>query len=193
MSGPTYLYHGFPNNPTQKCSINGLAMAQNIIAPAMWAQAIIVEKPATVVEIGTQDGGLSSLLSSCVATYGGEFHTFDVVNKLKHPLHGNATLHLKDCFVAVEEISNLIHRPGTTFLLCDGGNKIKEWNTFAPHLKPGDVIAAHDWYDVTFKDPSYNLFWDTYEAKDEELTMNGLKHWNRDMFRFTAWQTAIKQ
>jgi hypothetical protein len=30
--------------------------------------------------------------------------------------------------------------------LCDGGNKIKEFNTFSKHLKYNDVIMAHDYF-----------------------------------------------
>jgi hypothetical protein len=32
-----------------------------------------------------------------------------------------------------------------TFIFCDGGDKIKEFNTYAPLLKSGDCIAVHDW------------------------------------------------
>ena len=32
-----------------------------------------------------------------------------------------------------------------TFIFADGGDKIKEFNTYAPLLKSGDCIAVHDW------------------------------------------------
>ena len=32
-----------------------------------------------------------------------------------------------------------------TFIFADGGNKIQEFNTYAPLLKSGDCIAVHDW------------------------------------------------
>ena len=32
-----------------------------------------------------------------------------------------------------------------TFIFCDGGDKVKEFNTYAPLLKSGDCIAVHDW------------------------------------------------
>jgi len=32
-----------------------------------------------------------------------------------------------------------------TFIFCDGGNKIQEFNMYAPLLKSGDRIAVHDW------------------------------------------------
>ena len=39
-----------------------------------------------------------------------------------------------------ENVKNL-----KTFIFCDGGDKIKEFNTYAPLLKSGDCIAVHDW------------------------------------------------
>ncbi len=32
-----------------------------------------------------------------------------------------------------------------TFIFCDGGDKAKEFNMYAPLLKSGDCIAVHDW------------------------------------------------
>lgn len=32
-----------------------------------------------------------------------------------------------------------------TFIFCDGGDKVKEFNMYAPLLKAGDRIAVHDW------------------------------------------------
>lgn len=32
-----------------------------------------------------------------------------------------------------------------TFIFCDGGDKPKEFNMYAPMLKVGDCIAVHDW------------------------------------------------
>tara|TARA_R110000765_G_scaffold24535_2_gene61339 strand:- start:4667 stop:5338 length:672 start_codon:yes stop_codon:yes gene_type:complete len=40
-----------------------------------------------------------------------------------------------------ENVKNL-----KTFIFCDGGDKIKEFNTYAPLLKSGDCIAVHDWH-----------------------------------------------
>lgn len=39
--------------------------------------------------------------------------------------------------------SNILDKK--TFLFCDGGNKVEEFNTYAPLIKTGDRIAVHDW------------------------------------------------
>jgi len=54
-----------------------------------------------------------------------------------------------------EKIKNLINSNGKCLVLCDGGDKIREFNLFALSLKCGDVIMAHDYcYD---KNPVKNM------------------------------------
>lgn len=43
------------------------------------------------------------------------------------------------------QIKEFIQRPGTTIVFCDNGNKPLEARTFAPFLKSGDILMAHDW------------------------------------------------
>ena len=43
------------------------------------------------------------------------------------------------------EIAREMQRPGLTILLCDGPDKVAEVKTFAPFMKPGDLIMAHDY------------------------------------------------
>ena len=62
----------------------------------------------------------------------------------------NAACRRKDIFENADEIIVLIQKPGITVLFCDGGNKVREFKTFAPHLKKGDIIAVHDWMTEIF-------------------------------------------
>jgi hypothetical protein len=39
----------------------------------------------------------------------------------------------------------MIGKPGRTVLFLDGGDKPHEFNLFVPALKPGDIVAVHDW------------------------------------------------
>lgn len=45
----------------------------------------------------------------------------------------------------IEEIHQLIGRPGTSIVFCDGGNKPLEFELYAPALKLKDYIAVHDY------------------------------------------------
>lgn len=42
-------------------------------------------------------------------------------------------------------IRQLIGAPGRTLLICDGGDKIKEFELYAPFLKQGDYVLVHDY------------------------------------------------
>jgi hypothetical protein len=55
-------------------------------------------------------------------------------------------------------IEELIVESGTTILCCDNGDKPREFATFAPVLKPGDLIAVHDWnLEVREEDVDYDI------------------------------------
>ena len=43
------------------------------------------------------------------------------------------------------KIIDFIQEEGKTIVLCDGGNKIKEFNLLAKYIKSGDIIMAHDY------------------------------------------------
>jgi hypothetical protein len=171
--------------------INDYEMAQNMIAPAAWALAILQYKPKLVIEIGTSKGGLSAILSECVAHVGGEFHTFDVHgggDYNQYPLTGNATFHEGDCFDIKHSdfIDNKLHAPGLAFLLCDGGNKVKEFNIFKGSLKRGDVIGAHDWCDET--KPGYSpTYWGWLETPSAKLRLEGTVEFMPLWFHWSAW------
>ena len=183
---PLYHLHGAYN-----IRINEREMSQNLIAPAAWALAIMLHKPKMVIEIGTSKGGLSALLADCVAHVGGEFHTFDIHGDgdfNQYPLRGNATFHLGGCFEFphAKIIVDCLRAPGRCFLLCDGGNKPKEWNTFRQFLKRGDVIAAHDWCDETI--PNYSPdFWIMLETPIARLNVDGMIPFMDSWFHYSAW------
>lgn len=171
--------------------INDREMSQNLIAPAAWALAVMLHKPKMVIEIGTSKGGMSALLADCVAHVGGEFHTFDVHGDgdyNQYPLKGNATFHCGDCFdwPMFNLICEKTEQPGLCFVLCDGGNKPKEWNAFRQFLKPGDIIGAHDWCDETM--PKYSPdFWIMLETPTAKLNLEGMELWMDSWFHYSAW------
>lgn len=155
-------------NPQAVLSLNRLLNAHNF---------------STIIELGTHDGGLSTLFALyCFGSkYPAEspdpnepslyknrthhkspksFYTFDLflrdVPRIRMLIELGATFHrldfLKDAY-SIEYIGGVIRSPGTTLLLCDGGNKKKEFEIYAPFLKEGDVIMAHDW---AFDEEAFN-------------------------------------
>lgn len=181
--------------------INDMELAQNLVAPAAWGLAITKHKPAMVIEIGTSKGGLSSLISGFVSGYGGEFHTFDIHGDgdyNQYPLHGNSHFHPMDCFSyqGLNLISTLIKLNGLCFVLCDGGNKPKEFNELAKHLKKGDVISCHDYCDPTVENYS-PIYWICQEVSLDDIKdtieKEGLEDFEPAWFKYSAWKCVIKK
>ena len=182
MSSPFYKLTGDHN-----CEVFGLKMSQNLIAVSAWMLAIMQEKPATVIEIGTGRGGLSSLLSHAMSVYGGKLMTVDKSNEKEYQLHGSSfCISNMDCFDMSGLIRARIEDPGQCFLLCDGGNKEKEWNTFAPFLKPGDVIGAHDWINDRIPNFCPN-YWSWSEVSEFSLNLSGMAPFMPEWFDKSAW------
>lgn len=109
-----------------------------------------------IVEIGTGSGPLSIFLGlECYERNLFPLLTFDVKN-IKVP---NLFKLLKvrfvndDCFSkdSLKMIKEYLYSP--TLFICDGGNKKKEFNLFAPMLPKGSVIMAHDWtHEICYND-----------------------------------------
>lgn len=99
-----------------------------------------------IIEIGTFSGALTLFLAD---NFGGFVYTFDL-NEPELLLSFNKRKNLfflkEDVFLTKTLINILSNNNKRILLLCDGGNKIKEFNTFAKHLKYNDVIMAHDYF-----------------------------------------------
>jgi hypothetical protein len=164
----------------------GLHMSQSMVSVAAWGLAILQEKPKTVVEIGTGRGGFTRFLSECTSKYGGTLWSMDVENSIEYPLLGRAEFIVANCFERADMIESMIKTEGKTFLLCDGGNKEKEFNTFSRLLKPGDVIGAHDW--INDRIPNFCPdYWSWSEVSEFNLNLSGLDDFMPEWFDKSAW------
>lgn len=101
-----------------------------------------------IIEIGTGSGALSVFLGlECYERNLKPLLTFDT-EKINIPrLFSllNIEFIIQDCFFeeSVKKIREYSNVP--VLFICDGGNKIKEFNKFAYLLPKGSIIAAHDW------------------------------------------------
>jgi cephalosporin hydroxylase len=117
-----------------------------------------------VIEFGSQKGALSTYFANMAGIT--EAFYFDT-HELYPDIAWNARIH-EGCghwYAKLAEISpyvNCYHQDifseeifnhtkenmedlNKTFIFCDGGDKVKEFNMYAPLLKKGDRIAVHDW------------------------------------------------
>lgn len=134
------------------------------------------EKFDNVIEIGTSYGGLSLFLYEKSKELNFSFTTYDIsesrVKKFWNDNELPFNYKIEDCFsekTQSEIISKITN--GKNLLLCDGGNKIKEFNLFSKYISVGSYIMAHDYS----KDWQYynenvkNKIWNWCEIRDENL------------------------
>jgi cephalosporin hydroxylase len=170
----------------------GFDMNQNRLAVPVWSYAIETLKPRRIVEIGSYNGGFTMALAFAGWTKGVEVFSYELGEAPKEEWREMARF-LKvqflrgNCFACEEEIRQLLGQPGRSFLLCDGGDKVKEFNTFAKYLKAGDLIAAHDCGTPYWP-------WSEFDPKRVSETVSELclYPWRPHLFELCGWCAALK-
>ena len=98
-----------------------------------------------------------------------------------------------------QEIIDFIKQDGTTLVLCDGGNKVAEFNLISKFLKVGDIIMAHDYaYDrETFNNKINLKLWNWFEISEKDIEQscidNNLIDIDRELFEKAVWVSKIKK
>ena len=114
---------------------------------AAWEEFLQAYDVQTLIELGTEHGGMSTFLLCQSLARGIIFETWDIENRVKlNPLM--AQLHFYSYVrhgdvLKQDVIKSFRFRP--LMLFCDDGNKIAEVRKYAPMLQPGDFLAVHDW------------------------------------------------
>ncbi len=179
---------------------NGIQMSQ-VLGVYLALNPHYIYEFDNIIEIGTYNGGLTSWLydnknpKAMVVSY-------DIDGTINHTNRTDIDFRVEDCFEekAFNDIISYIQRPGKTLVVCDGGDKPKEFNTFSEYLKSGDIIIAHDYS----KNSEYWRFvtdyWQwpyaadtTYDSIKEAVIKNGLEPYRDDEFNFYLWTSYIKK
>lgn len=130
-------------------------------------------KPSLILEIGTCFGGLSKCLFDISQESNCKFITLDICSNItsEQLFKYNIDYRIKDIFnnytsLDLEFFSEIQNEQ--LLILCDGGNKIKEFQLLSEHLKPNDIIMCHDFsYDeADFKD---HTFWGWSEIQEKDI------------------------
>jgi len=151
----------------------------------------------TVIEIGTSEGGLALYIHELSQQYNFKFWTYDIHDKL--PDTPPFDFRQKSAWdgEGMNEILSELISPRKVLLLTDGGNKIKEFNLYSPHIKVNDFIMTHDYSpNKEFHDKymKYGI-WEWCENTDSDLDIekNGLyKSHHADEFINVAWSCFTK-
>ena len=210
-------------------SFFGCYMQQTPNAVLSLNRLLNAENFDTIIELGTHDGGLSSLFALyCLGSrmfaqaedprepslYKNnthhkspkQFYTFDYV--LRDIPRTNLLLQMGTVFKKIdflndksniEYIGGLIRDGRRTLVLCDGGDKPKEFRLFAPFLKSNDIIMAHDWAAteedyVRVKEARIWYGWETkWEWIKEACESNHIEQIYQEEFDRSVWFCGRKR
>jgi hypothetical protein len=124
-----------------------------------------------------------------------EIITYDVI-ETKHKAtleENNISVNVQSVFEDYDAVEDYISRKGQTLVLCDGGNKIKEFEVFSRILKSGDIIMAHDYSydDVLYQAYIKNHVWRWCEIQYKDIALsvsqNNLEPYMTDEFQEAVW------
>lgn len=169
--------------------------------------------PARIVEIGTGFGGFTLALQSFILESGlnTKIKTYDIVQPHYHKYLTDAgvEVHVEDIFTHPQtsvqytyirpDVVSFVKEEGITVVICDGKSKTNEFKLFADHLKVGDYMLAHDYYEnlETFNDVlKYNVWnWNEIclEEIEEPMKQNNLVQYKKEVFNKVAWVCTVKQ
>jgi cephalosporin hydroxylase len=172
-------------------------------------------KPSQVLEIGTSYGGLTLLVRDLLDEVGledADFRSYDVIETNRFHLEeaikngSKIDFRIKNIFnhqyselVETDEIKELLHRPGPSIIMCDGGSKKNEFRILSPFLKPGDIIMAHDYSPSPeyFEEHISNKVWNWHEIQDsdiqESVEQYNLEPFMQEEFQKVVWVCKIKK
>lgn len=168
-------------------------------------------KPKRILEIGTARGGFTQFLSWVSKENNLDIHilSYDIfvyrdANWFEEMANNNVDLRIENVFSndyteVKQEVIDYIQQDGTTIVLCDGAEKIKEFNLLSNYLKPGDYILAHDYAETRelFENEIQNKLWNWNEINQEQIVnsclKNNLEKYNADVFESVVWTCRVKK
>lgn len=182
-------------------SFNGVPVSQTVGIQKYFEE--IIPDFDRIIEIGTYSGGLTLFIHSLM-NRNCELISYDInaaYNKV--PSEYSLDFRIGDCFdpFIQLEIADLIgDKTKRVLVLCDGGKKNEEFNTFSKFLKPDDVIMCHD-YSETIEE--FNKFkklegWGGIPESDYASIANsilsvGLTGYHYEEFKSVFWGSFVKK
>lgn len=161
---------------------------------------LINEKFNTIIEIGTQYGGLTYIISDIIKNnnlnsnlYTLDFVHYDWVEKESKIRNFNYINLDERSDEFLNTVTDLIENGEKTLVLCDGGNKIEEFNRYSKFLKQNDFIMAHDYSknEDFFQKEINNKIWNWLEIQlsniSESVNTQNLVEYHKVDFWEVVW------
>lgn len=199
------------NNIVKKCNLDledsistymNWGAQQNHNAFEVFHNFILNTKPKRILEIGTALGGLTCFMKyTCdKLNIDCEILTYDIVDKPWYNEIINMGINVKvenifdDNYTKInEDVIKFIQKEGITIVLCDGGDKIKEFNLISKFIKKNDFILAHDYAENenVFEEKIYKRIWNWLEIQYSDIEIcvneNNLEQYDKETFENIAW------
>jgi len=187
---------------------NGWGAQQNWKAFETFWKFLYDVKPNRILEIGTSIGGFTQFLNYCCKSIGikTDIISLDIHKKDWYIdiINEGVDIRIENIFLEnYQDIpqfyKNFIQNDGVTIVLCDGGDKIKEFNLLSRFIKSGDFILAHD-YSLNkniFEQEIKNKIWNWCEITEDDITEsvleNNLESYKPEVFSQAVWVCKIKK
>lgn len=191
---------------TGDCDYKQFKMSQHKNAVQTFENFILNIKPSTIIEIGTYTGGFIAAISDIVSKNDlrTKIVSYDIMERGPYSdiRQLGADIRIENIFndtyselndSSKDDIISMIQSQGTTLVLCDGGNKINEFNILAKHLKTGDFIMAHDYSESHdyYNQHIKNKIWNWCEITEKDIANacenNNLVDHMREEFQSVVW------
>ena len=207
----------FKNEITKKCSLEhndsistykGWGAQQNYNTFEVFYNFMKEVKPKRILEIGTSIGGFTQFLQYSLneLNLNSKILSLDI-HRLKwydEIINMGVDVRLENIFLdnfkdIPQEYKDFINEEGTTVILCDGGDKIREFNLLSNFMKKGDYILAHDYaYDKELFEKEINKkIWNWHEIAESDIKdaceKNNLIDYDRETFQSVVWVCKIKK
>jgi len=175
----------------------GGGMSQNYFAIAWFEYYFDIHNFEYMVEFGSQKGCLSTYFANfCGITEQMFFDTFEFKPETSwYVREYEGCGHWYEKLAGISPYINYFHQDVfsnetkdhildnisefKTFIFCDGGDKAREFNMYAPLLKEGDCIAVHDWgQEISYGQIKHTI--DQYNLVVDEpsaTSASGLQTW----------------
>lgn len=171
---------------------------------------LLENKFTHIFEIGTAGGGFTTFLRDTLPE--SKILSFDVHSQPWYDtIRGyNIDIQIRNIFdenikkwgqlpkVIDSQALSFLKETGKKLILCDGGNKIGEFNCLSHYMNVGDFIMAHD-YSFSheyFKENVKNKFWNWCEIEEKYIEhyskLNNLEHYNKEKFQSIVWVCKTK-
>jgi cephalosporin hydroxylase len=161
----------------------------------------IIKDFDTIIEIGYHRGAFSLWLKKNKSKKT-KLICYDIYDTAREVFDTDIDFRVGDCFSEeiVNEIRELIQKSKKTLVLCDGGNKNREFMVYAPLIKSEDVIMLHDYHDdslpETYESYTGHIWGSPAESNfsviSDTVKLLNLEKYKYDLFRSIIWGSFIK-